>query len=116
MNLSDFPDHVRKRIEAQIQADDARKVTKLECNLGDAPLAEKEIQRPIGERFLVRIRSRRRRLLDQDNLCEKYAVDLLRYGGVISDDTPERTQIEVSQSKCKKGEREEITIEVFSQC
>jgi hypothetical protein len=45
-------------------------------------------------------------LLDQDNLCEKYHVDLCRYAGVIPDDSPEQVIIEVNQRKTVKGEAE----------
>ena len=113
MKLNDFPEHIRKRIEAQIRDEDAGKNTKLERDAGNATLGAQEVQRPTSARFLVRIESKRKRLLDEDNLCEKYHVDLLRYSGVIADDSPERTKIEVSQSKAKKGEQEMIAIEVF---
>lgn len=80
----------------------------------DEPLEEKEVQRPTGSRVLVRIESVRKRLLDEDNLCEKYHVDLLRYAGVISGDEADKTKIETSQRKAKKGEEEKVIIEVFT--
>lgn len=92
------------------KAGNPRKAAKLESNSSDAPLGAEEIQRPISQRFLVRVTSRRRRLLDQDNLCEKYVVDLCRYAGIIPSDAPGETAIEVRQQKSKA---EKILIEVF---
>lgn len=65
------------------------------------------------QRFLVRIKSRRKRLLDEDNLCEKFAVDCCRYAGLLPDDAPGETKIEISQEKVGKEEREETLIEIF---
>lgn len=78
----------------------------------DEPLAKEEVQRPTGGRVLVRVESVRKRLLDEDNLCEKYYVDLLRYAGVISGDEAGKTKIETSQRKTQKGEEEKIIIQV----
>jgi hypothetical protein len=69
-------------------------------------------------RFLVRVTSYRRRLLDEDNLCEKYFVDCCRYAGLISGDEAGRTKIEVSQEKVarKEDERTEIEITRLTPC
>lgn len=116
--ISDFNEKHQANIRAQLSRDilakDARKVAVMESDSGDAPLAAEEVQRPTGERFLVSIASRRKRLVDQDNLCEKFAVDLLRYCKIIPNDSPDKCEIEVSQTKCRKGEPEEMTIEVIS--
>ena len=76
------------------------------------PLATQEAQVPNTGRVLVRVVSYRRRLLDEDNLAEKYFVDCARYAGLISNDDPSQTHIEVSQEKVarKEDERTEITI------
>ena len=115
--LTDFNERTKKQIQRQlhddISADYDRKVAKLESDSCHAPLEAEEIQGQHSGRVLVRVTTRRKRLLDEDNLCEKYHVDLCRYAGVLSDDAPERTKIEVSQTKCRKGEQEEITIEVY---
>jgi len=103
---------IREQLEADIRVKNPRQVALLECDSCNAPLAAKKVQGSTGERFLVRIGSRRKRLIDQDNLCEKFAVDLLRYSQIIPDDSPDKCQIEVSQTKCRKGEQEEITITV----
>jgi hypothetical protein len=85
----------------------------VESNPGDAPLATEEVQRPTRQRFLVRVTSVRKRLLDADNLCEKYHVDLCRYAGVIPDDSPDKVEIQVSQRKANKGEEEATIIEII---
>ncbi len=91
---------------------DSGQAAKLECDSGNGALVAQEVQGRAGVRFLVRIESVRSRLLDEDNLCEKYHVDLLRYSGVIPDDAPGKTKIEVSQRKAIKDEDEHIVIEV----
>ena len=92
---------------------DSRPVAKLESNLGYAPLGAEKIQGRAGGKFLIRVESVRSRLLDQDNLCEKYHVDLCRYAGVVPYDSPEQTKITVSQRKAEKGESEKVIVEVF---
>ena len=76
------------------------------------PLATPQGQDGHPDRVLVRVVSHRRRLLDEDNLAEKYFVDCARYAGLISGDSPEQTKIEVSQVKvkAKQDERTELTI------
>ena len=87
--------------------------TVVERDSRDEPLAKEEVQRRAGERVLVRVTSIRKRLLDEDNLCEKYHVDLCRYAGVISGDEAGKTKIETAQRKAEKSEEEKVIIEVF---
>ena len=116
--LADFNERtqakIRKQLEIDLHTSNAGKVAKLESDSCHAPLETKEVQRPDRARFFVRVESRRKRLLDEDNICEKYIVDLLRYSGIIANDSPDQCCIGVSQTKCRKGEPEEITIEVFT--
>ena len=115
--LTDFNERTQKQIQRQLHDDISarydRKVAVVESDTSHAPLEAQKVQGQHSNRVLVRVTTRRKRLLDEDNLCEKYHVDLCRYAGVVSDDAPERTKIEVSQTKCRKGEPEEITIEVY---
>lgn len=90
-----------------------RKIAKLESNPCNAALGQKEVQGRIGQKFLVRITSIRKRLLDEDNLCEKYHVDLCRYCGALPTDTPDEVKIEVCQKKAGKKEPEKTIVEVF---
>lgn len=68
------------------------------------PLEAVQAQAPDTGRILVRVTSFRRRLLDEDNLAEKYFVDCCRYAGLIASDAPDKTSIEVRQVKVKAGE------------
>lgn len=99
---------------ADLLARNSGPVAKLESDAKPEPLATQKVQGHSRQRFLVRVESIRARLLDEDNLCEKYHVDLLRYAGVIDGDEASQTKIEVSQRKARKGEAEHTLIEVYS--
>ena len=90
-----------------------RKAAKLESDFSNAALDKKKVQRRLGQKFLVRVTSVRKRLLDEDNLCEKYHVDLCRYAGILPCDEASQVKIEVCQKKAGKEDGEEIVIEVF---
>ena len=84
----------------------------MERYLRDGPLAKGKAQTTNTGRFLVRVTSFRRRLLDEDNLCEKYFVDCCRYAGLLPADSPDQCKIETTQEKVslKEEERTVITI------
>ena len=85
----------------------------LEPDSRDGALGSSEAEARTGARVLVRVTSFRRRLLDEDNLCEKYHVDLCRYAGIIHQDSPGQTKIEVSQKKVGSQDTEFVRIEVL---
>lgn len=85
----------------------------VESNSGIGTLGPSCVQKSTGQNVLIRITCIRSRLLDEDNLCEKYVVDLLRNSGIIFDDAPDRTKIEVCQKKAGKNLGEFNLIEVF---
>jgi hypothetical protein len=85
----------------------------VESDIGTPSLGEKKAERPNSSRFLVRVTSFRKRLLDEDNLCEKYHVDLCRYAGIISCDSPDKVKIEVGQKKIGSKEVEKTLVEVW---
>lgn len=91
---------------------DSRAVAKLERRIGNESLAAPQVQKATGQRFLVCVTSIRRRLLDEDNLCEKYHVDLCRYAGMLPCDSPDEVTIQTSQRKAGKGESERTVIEI----
>lgn len=101
---------------ASIQADIGGTPAELESDFGNGSLAAEEIQGTIGGKLLVRVTSVRTRLLDEDNLCEKYHVDLCRYAGILFKDSPGSVKIEATQRKAGKGEQEKIIIEIFQIC
>jgi len=90
----------------------AGEAAKLERNLRNGPLAKSEAEKGNPERVLVRVTSVRRRLIDEDNLAEKYHVDCCRYAGLIHGDEPDQTKIEVCQRKAEKDEAEHTIIEI----
>lgn len=94
------------------KANHPRQAAKLERDPGHAPLAAGEVQETAEKRIFVRVCSVRKRLLDEDNLCEKFAVDSLRAIAAIPADDPATVRIETTQRKAAKGEAErtEITI------
>jgi len=85
----------------------------LESDIRAPSLGEKKVERRNSEGFLVRVTSFRKRLLDEDNLCEKYHVDLCRYAGIISCDSPDKVKIEVRQEKVGSKEVEKTLVEVW---
>jgi hypothetical protein len=100
--------------QADIHPDGAGKVAKLERHPRHGAVGEVQVQKGVSRRILIRVTAIRTRLIDEDNLCEKYHVDLLRYasGGALGD-SPATTHIEVAQQKAGKNEREEVRIEVY---
>jgi hypothetical protein len=85
----------------------------LERHPRDGAVGEIQVQERVSSRVLVRVTSVRKRLLDEDNLCEKYHCDLLRYAGIIVSDAPGQAKIEVCQEKAEPGGEEFTRIEVF---
>lgn len=67
--------------------------------LRDAPVVPVQRETLYPGRVLVCIESRRRRLIDPDNLTPKWFVDCLRYCGAIRNDRAEDIEIRVSQTK-----------------
>ncbi len=78
-------------------------------------LAAPKAQASSAGKFFIRVVSYRRRLLDEDNLAEKYFVDCLRYSGLIPGDSPDRCRIVTTQEKVgsKEEERTEITVDLM---
>jgi hypothetical protein len=100
--------------QAGVQLDSAGPAAVVECHLGNGRMGAVQVEGRVGKRILIRVTATRTRLLDEDNLAEKYHVDLLRYasGGALGD-SPATTHIEVAQQKAGPGEPEEVRLEVF---
>jgi len=79
----------------------------------DEPLEADQAKEGDSGKYLVRVTSHRVHLLDEDNLCEKYHIDALRYSGILPSDAPDRTRIITTQKKVaqKSDQFTEITIE-----
>lgn len=87
----------------------------VEPDIGDVSLGKASLQKANRPRFRVTVHSVRKRLLDEDNGCEKFLVDQLRYAGLIANDNPALTTISTTQRRCEEGEPEhvEITIDLL---
>ena len=103
-----------KTYDANFLSYNSKQIAIMERDTRNAALEPDEVQGGPRQSILVRVTSIRKRLLDEDNLCEKYHVDLCRYAGVISGDEAGQTKIEVAQRKAAKGETEKTIIEVFA--
>ncbi len=111
--IARYPRASESFIRANLSVGDTRKTPLVESNPRHAPLEAKEVQGSTRPRILIRVLSIRKRLLDTDNLCAKYAVDQLRYHQFILNDSPELTTIETTQRKCLKDEAEHTEITIF---
>lgn len=107
-----FPNASRSFLSRNGRVPDPRPTAVVEPDPCHAALEPGEVQNQLDGRFRVRITSVRRRLLDEDNLCEKYVVDCCRYAGLIPGDASGQTKIEVFQRKCAKGEAEKIEVRI----
>ncbi|MES2367041.1 MAG: hypothetical protein V4563_14290 [Pseudomonadota bacterium] len=105
---------IEKKLNEDNHHRDPGPTPELEPSPCHGTLGEIQVQARLGQRVLVRVTAFRRRLLDEDNLCEKFHCDLLRYAGLIFDDCPGETKIEVAQQKVGSKEREFVRIEITS--
>ena len=111
------PDFIRANAtepgRAALQPGSAGAPTVLERDPRARTVGKVQIQGKVGSRFLAVVTSYRRRLLDEDNLCCKYVIDLCRYSGVLPSDAPGITKIEVRQEKVGSKEQEFVRVEIF---
>lgn len=63
-------------------------------------------------RFVVRVTSFRKRLINEDNLVPKYHIDSLRYAGLLPSDAPEQTAIHTTQQKVEEAHEERTEVEI----
>lgn len=89
------------------------KTPKLERAHGHGSLEAPQAKEANPERVLIRFVSVRKRLLDPDNLSEKWLLDCLRYCGIIRGDEPEKITLETTQRKCQRGEAEHTEISIY---
>ncbi len=112
--IHEYPEAIRKQIELQI-GDDARKKSPVpQFDVEHDPLEPSPPAPKHTGRYVVRLVSYRRRLLDKVNLYggSKFFEDGLRYAGLIPDDREAVCDFEASQVqvKLKADERTEITV------
>jgi len=101
------PEDLRAYELRKTQLANKHQIAKPELPLPSEPLRAPQDQARDAVRFLVCIESRRRKLLDPDNLCAKYVLDCCRYAGLIPDDRPQdiefkcfQTQVETEEEEC----------------
>jgi len=94
-------------------ARNSRKVAELECPAGNAPLGKGKSKEGTTGRVHIRFVSIRKRLLDPDNISEKWTLDALRFAGIICGDEPDKITLETTQRKANKNEDEKTLIEIY---
>lgn len=102
-----------RRLNPHLFHKSSREIADLESNPGSSAAIAAAHETAEAGRFLIRIESHRKRTVDCEGLCCKFDVDLLRYAGIIPNDTFEQATLEVTQIKCRKGEPEHVLIQVF---
>lgn len=87
----------------------------LEHRVDAGPLAAPPPQAFHPGIYFVRVVSYRVTLVDEDNLCEKFLVDGLRYAALLPADSPDRCRIVTTQEKVAHycEERTEIQVDVM---
>lgn len=114
LKLEDLPDSLQRQACAQLQPlAPAVKSPILERPARNGALGKGKGKKDHPRRVLVRVTSFRRRLLDEDNLCEKFHVDCCRYAGILLGDAPGQAKIEACQQKVKTSEEEGTLVEIF---
>lgn len=89
---------------------DEGKSAKLERVNGNALAKPPQVEEKDSGKFIVRVVSFRRTLLDEDNLAAKFHVDALRYSSILHGDAPGQATIQVSQVKVETEEEEHTRI------
>lgn len=107
-NASDYPGTGRSS-----QNRDTRTPPVLERHSRNGAVGKVSVQKGTGGNFLVRVKAFRCRLLDEDNLCEKYHVDLCRYAGILPSDAAGKAKIETSQEKVGSEAEERVEIVII---
>jgi hypothetical protein len=79
----------------------------------DGALGKRQSQKRDTGTFLVRVTAFRVRLLDEDNLCEKYHVDCCRYAGLLPSDAAGKAKITTSQEKVGSEAEERVEIVIY---
>lgn len=102
------------RSETHNQGGDSGAPAVVERRVGYGALGKTKVQKADHGYFHVRVTSFRVRLLDEDNLCEKYHVDCCRYAGILPDDSARKARITTTQQKVSSTAEERIEIEIES--
>jgi len=112
--LRRFPKATESFIQANLDVDNTRPDAVMERPAIHEPLAANQGEERATGKLFIRFVSVRKRLLDPDNLAEKWLLDCLRYCRAIRGDEPEKISIETTQRKATKGEIEHTEIAVWA--
>ena len=114
--LTDLPAAYQSQALSQLYGkplpDSSPPAPKLECRQQDALSKADAPEASHSGKCVIRVTSFRRTLLDEDNLCEKFHIDALRYAGVIPSDAPDLARIITTQKKVRTKDEERTEIEV----
>lgn len=113
MTHESHPDHPLLPNFREGKGSDPIMCSKLERSSRASTVGQNAAETGHSGRVSVRVTSVRKRLIDEDNLCEKYVVDCCRYAGLIPDDDPGKVKIQVTQRKATKGEAEHTIVEIM---
>lgn len=108
-----FPNASASTLRANLSTDGAGPTAVVERSPKAKPLAANQIKAQGPERLRIVFVSVRKRLLDPDNVCEKWMLDALRFVGAICGDEPDKIALETTQRKARKGEVEHTEITVY---
>lgn len=109
-----FPNATEAFIKANLDAESSGTDSVMEHDPVNGPEREDAREVKTAGKLHIRFVSVRKRLCDPDNLAVKWLLDCLRYAQIISDDSPDKISLEVTQRKCKRGraEKEHTVIEI----
>ena len=86
----------------------------VECPIRDESVGASAIDQ-LDKKFRIHFHSRRRRLADPDGISAKAAIDGLREGGLLVDDSPKYVKGVSFSQENSKAEAEETVIEIWEE-
>lgn len=92
---------------------DTGTIAELERPARDRPLAAREAKASNSGAVHIRFVSVRKRLLDPDNISEKWVLDCLRFANIIRGDEPDKITLETTQRKAAKTEAEHTEVTIY---
>lgn len=97
----------------KLHPEDTRQSSKLEQDHKNEQVEFSQVKEGNTFKGLICITDVRKRLLDDDNLAEKFHVDCLRYEKIIQGDSTGYFRIFTTQRKCTKEESPHTLIEIY---
>lgn len=100
-------------ITTEADSQDSGQSPKLERPAVQKLVRRKKDKNSGARQVQIQVTDVRKRLSDDDNLCEKFIIDCLRRDGTIFDDSPKHARIFTTQRKCTNREDPHTLIEIF---